>query len=884
MVQQYLPENHESELVLTLTAATKYQGTVKDGVGKPVVGAEVICGQVHQGDHFFSTGFPCADCLRGTPFEKFYLVKTDATGTFRFKTAPAGTTLIFRTSAEGFATNDGPKWYPAGENAKPAEITLIREAVVTGRVISRVAGIEPEGLVVRLRTQNLWLDKKADKQGQFTFRGLPAGEAVLTLDLPERARATYRYQAVTVKEGESREVTLEVIEGVEVTGTVRICGINQPAAGVWVSAVHIVSPRPGMYMVKGQSVRATCDSAGRFVLRLPPGETTVHIEGAPGYGRPVGLGVDERMIVVPDGVKTFAMPGPLEVVAVVDKLAVRVTDAAGKAVPHVKVYALRHSNPCGNFASEPVTASFDGECKLQEFLNGPAEPGHCTPLWVELSDGRRFETSALIAKDGVSEVRLPTFPNLAGPQDFKANELAGLVVDEKGKPLGDVKVLLRDRARRLERTAQTGSDGTFRFDDVQQDRQVEVMIGREGHAPVLITRQQVGVKGLVIALDRSTYFEGVVRAPDGKPVPEAVIRADRGPKMLDGSMANELVTEVKSDAQGRYRLYVQPDDYAFTVKVPGVGVARLSKTGIAHGQARTFDIELGPGVTFRARVIDSMTGKPVRDVRLYQWQKKDVDCRFSDERGEATIPGLLPGLYAFNVESDRHTRWWSEQVTQEWEQKKIDEHGWQGNFGTLTFDLKEGMAAVTITVEPAVRVRGKIVDPDGKPVAGATAALALERGFFEAESKGDGTFSLKIPASGATEYNLLVHDGKYGEWRTWANGISPAMKTTPGQTIEGVTLKLTRPAVVRGKVVDEKGQPAAGREVQAKAISQIDAFYPAPSTKTNKDGTFELKYIRAAKTTVQVSPYYVEPPPKTIKTLTLKESEVVENVVLVVTE
>ena len=58
------------------------------------------------------------------------------------------------------------------------------------------------------------------------------------------------------------------------------------------------------------------------------------------------------------------------------------------------------------------------------------------------------------------------------------------------------------------------------------------------------------MKGLVIAMDRATYFEGVVRRPDGRPAAGAVIRADQGPKMLDGCVYSQCWTETTADAQG----------------------------------------------------------------------------------------------------------------------------------------------------------------------------------------------------------------------------------------------------------------------------------------------------------------------------------------------
>ena len=405
--------------------------------------------------------------------------------------------------------------------------------------------------------------------------------------------------------------------------------------------------------------------------------------------------------------------------------------------------------------------------------------------------------------------------------------------------------------------------------------------------------------GLVIALDRSTYFEGVVRQPDGKPAAGAVIRADCGSKMLEGGcVVPNVWTETTADAEGRYRLYVQPDEYAFHIKCAGVGVKRVSKTGIAFGQARQFDIQLEPGITFQARVINSVTGKPIAGLRLFNWQQKEVEA-CSNDRGNVAIADMLPGEFTFNVESERYTRWWCEQATHSWERMELVPQGRPGgfrrNFDNLTFNLKPGMGPVTIVAEPAVRITGKVLDPNGKPVAGATVAPALTGTGnsltgdtrFSVETKADGTFVMMVPSSAAVEYNLVAHDGKYGEWRSWANGVLPPMKTAPGQAIENVTLKLTRPAVVRGKVVDGNGRPVAGREVRAHAADLLENRYYDPTTMTNADGTFELKLVRPTEQFIKVYPFWLQAgkaPEGTSRTLKLKEGEVVDNVVLVAEE
>jgi hypothetical protein len=126
------------------------------------------------------------------------------------------------------------------------------------------------------------------------------------------------------------------------------------------------------------------------------------------------------------------------------------------------------------------------------------------------------------------------------------------------------------------------------------------------------------------------------------------------------------------------------------------------------------------------------------------------------------------------------------------------------------------MGTVTIQLERGATVRGRVRDPDGDPVAGATVAPALTGPGnsltgdtrFSAETGEDGRFEVLLPASGDVAYNLVAHDGKFRQWRTWANGVMPSFKTTPGEVIEGVEIRLTRPGTINGRVVDEQGAPS----------------------------------------------------------------------------
>ena len=132
-------------------------------------------------------------------------------------------------------------------------------------------------------------------------------------------------------------------------------------------------------------------------------------------------------------------------------------------------------------------------------------------------------------------------------------------------------------------------------------------------------------------------------------------------------------------------------------------------------------------------------------------------------------------------------------------------------------------------------------------------------------------------------YNLVAHDGKYQQWRAWANGVHPPFRTEPGQALEGVDLRLTRPASVKGRVVGPDGKPIAGREVRASAADKLENRYYDPTTRTNPDGTFELRFVRAGDQHIQVAPFWLEAdqaPAGTSKLMTLSEGKAEEGIEL----
>lgn len=490
------------------------------------------------------------------------------------------------------------------------------------------------------------------------------------------------------------------------------------------------------------------------------------------------------------------------------------------------------------------------------------------------------------------------------PKPAAPNEIVGIVIDEQGKPIEGVLVDAWTWWKGTE--TKTNKQGIFRLKPKSDGGRAEVRISKPGYSPHYIVQQACGEDLLTVTLNNKTYIEGQLLDPSGKPVANAMIQGLQGPKRGPGVMISEVKTETKTDVSGRYRMYVFPDTYEMRVSVPGVGVARVPNIVVASDQAKTLDLQLKQGVRFEARVIDADTGKPVEQVVLWSWRDLSVVGK-SDANGKIVIDEMLPGEFRFQVGYGKSQkingvngyfhgilgRWWSPDAVKEWQHKTIQQDGWQRNFDALTFNLSTGMAPVSIVVEKGVEFSGKVFDPDGNPVAGATVAPAKSGSGnsltgdtrYSVQTKEDGSYRVVMPAGNRFEYNLMVHDGKYQQWRNWANGVSQPVHSSPDQKFEDFNLTLTRPCTIKGRVVSASGRNVKGLRVGSQAADLLVNRYYDPTTKTKEDGTFELKFVRPGENYIRVDPFHfiaTSGLPGTWEKLDLKSGEVYEDVELVI--
>jgi hypothetical protein len=319
-VMTYHLQEAKNEVNLSLPTKGKYSGTVKDSADNTVAGAEIQVGFVDRYKYATSSGaswgFVPAESVRGTAAERFYLTKTDKNGRFELTDLPADKEIIFRVTAKGFGELDtgagGPPvlQYVVKPDAKPAALVLQKEAVIRGQIACRVPNVALDTIGVQVEgyqeLHGFHRMVKPNAKGQFTISGLPAGSICVSLVLPSDAPATAEGKEVTTVSGETKDVSLEVIAGVEVTGQVQVSTTGEPLAGIQMAALGLVNPQGFHFAIK-----PTADD-GKFKLRLPPGKVILIIWSPPaGYRLPEGR---KPEIDIPADVTKFTIPDSYELI------------------------------------------------------------------------------------------------------------------------------------------------------------------------------------------------------------------------------------------------------------------------------------------------------------------------------------------------------------------------------------------------------------------------------------------------------------------------------------------------------------------------------------------------------------------------------------------
>lgn len=439
------------------------------------------------------------------------------------------------------------------------------------------------------------------------------------------------------------------------------------------------------------------------------------------------------------------------------------------------------------------------------------------------------------ARDGVS-IALP-----------RPGSLAGRVVTGEGIPVADCHVWYAPEMRpqqgqpgpwMMPKAVVTDGDGRFALATLFPgacDLRVEPPASAQDRwAPAVVT-------STVVSAGQTTDVGDVMLTTGGTIVGE-VVDGETGNALAEVSVsmntaeARSIVArwQTNTDAGGRYDIRVPVGAYRVRARLQG-----YTQRGAEPWQPKDVSVEDG------ARVECDFELQPVFAV------KGRLLLPDGSPASNCTIRGTTSSNPHLHARTDGSGRFALERVSPG---EKVDitasdpEHGARL---TTSFTVSEEKTELTFTMKeaPTCIVTGRVVDDDGNPVSGVRVSISEFAGntSYHAGSgstDADGRFRIRALKGGDAYISLGDRGGSITDDRRLE---------LSSDTIEKGDLVFPRlESEVAGVVVDIDGQPVAGAQVNARAVSRQGYA----NAQTGKDGKFHL--TKLPNDTIEVEAYLVE--------------------------
>ncbi len=754
-------------------------------------------------------------------------VATDAAGTFRL-TAPDSGMWTVRLAAPGFLPLETPL-LPLTEETDLPDARLVPDA----------------GLRVRV----------ADAQGK------PLAKAWVRVESPRAIAASF----LGASGASGWSLPLRRVAFTDATGGVTVPRGADETPTVWAAAA-------GYLPARQEKVRA-----GAASLRLAAGAPrSIAVHDAQGKAMP-GVLVVLKESSWPAG--RTAESGRLDLAVPAAGIDLRLAAADGRRLDaRLRGAKPEEASPAvATRLTLPPAAPVSG--KVVAEAGGRPVPGAL--VWRDQDLGSMLRAGA----DGTFR-----FPHLAAetrvfaaaPGTFAAQEKAaagrvptltllprlaarGVVVDEAGQPVAGADLKATPLASLSRRNlaallsggfARSAASGRFQLSRLASGIAYDLRVQRQGFAParLQVPARAAGAAGgpapdLRVVLHRGRTAFGLVIDSGRRPVAGAQVQLRATPPADLGARLREARDPLRfpgvTDAAGRFEVKNLPAG-SFDLAVRARGFAPLTVPALAlpegTGASDLGTVLLAPGAAIRGVVTDAQ-GEPVADAEV-RVEGTDRDG-LSFVLGEAESTGLFTaadGSFALEDLAPGRT---------------LDLFVIHPGYGPAS---APGVAVPTptplrIVLRPTARVSGRVIDADGKPVAGATVAVFEDaRGLSSSRSMGvdpkqgiaddEGGFVFADVAPGPFGLSAEAPRHQSAELR--------GLEVKPGQELAGLEIVLLAGAAVEGRVLSPEGSPVPNARVAVTEASRGRAItFSSLRAGTDADGHYRIEGIAPGPHTLE---------------------------------
>ncbi len=400
----------------------------------------------------------------------------------------------------------------------------------------------------------------------------------------------------------------------------------------------------------------------------------------------------------------------------------------------------------------------------------------------------------------------------------------------------------------------TNEQGQFRITRVTPGRHVAVARTGDGYGrtegSTLVGLGQ-HVDGVVVKLFPAVRVEGkLVIATTKAPCEDGHV------SLSDRAKPNRALSTLQEPDGTQWAEGVRPGTYEVTVWCRGYRQRDRYEPIVVAGKAVTGLVwEVDPGATVRGKVL-AKSGEPIADawVRARRVggasrEKRSFDNDTSEADGRYELPGLAPGAYELEVETERG-------VSPEGGYKVEVAAG-----ATLERDL---------VVDEGGAIRGTVVDAEGKPVAGVEVVTRTADGrmswSFGNQPKSDGAGAFTLEGLRPGDYRVIAQRGFLDPLRKpgTTDAAKPGERATvrAGQTTVVKLVVETQTGTIRGTVTDAAGAPvtdafvSATREsdaagAQSSRVADSRWAWDEKPVVTGVDGAFTVGKLSPGKYTLR---------------------------------
>lgn len=389
----------------------------------------------------------------------------------------------------------------------------------------------------------------------------------------------------------------------------------------------------------------------------------------------------------------------------------------------------------------------------------------------------------------------------------------GLVVDPRGRPVPGAAVWRGAEAEAP--AAESGSDGRFVLRDLDPQETLQLFVCRSGFLSEAIQLEASTPEIARIELQPGARIAGRVVAPDGTPVSGAEIQTSlevEGGGWGTGSEAPPCQLGDSAvgttDAQGGFSLEsLLPGTFQLLVSADGYPEETLKAESGLAGPPLT--VRLRPGALLAGRITD-LGGRPIAGVEI---SDRSGFQAVSRPDGTYRLSGVEPGVRRVQVSHPDHATLWK----------------------TLRIEPGENRFDAELSRIPRYPVRGRVLAPDGQPLAGARVQGSV-RSFTTTAA--DGSFVLPL------------EDGTY-LLESQAESYAPAWRTVQvaGGPVEGIDLRLSRGSTLTGRILGAAPQELAGATLLATSRESPLLW----TTTVDPEGRYRLQGLFPGEWDVAVS-------------------------------